>query len=601
MANLAGKTYEVQYQKDNHWTMEATHESRTPAIEQAKTMAEKGKYQAVRVISDSERSGTVVEFEQAGQGTDRPIRVKPVEDAPMCKETKDFYGFEARLTLSRLMREYLDELTLSPLQLLFNPSQLMRLESFGELLPQAIGRVASVQSRKYKIPAHERTDFLFETFKDIKKTATGFAAPDQQNPVESGGLDAFLKTLNVSESDLTNTRVLAMISDFLDRRADWSDKTEGLTDQILLSKSPLALSYLETAVAEILDAPEAVRAVLGGQADLAAQLIMLCRLAGGHMEADKIKNAALEKINTVTRTRSVPNIRHVLLSRVAQLLGGTYALTRSDIAGDQQAFATLVRELTVSTGMAGGEVTTEALIRRARVLYRTPDADLPVAKAAMKILSLIPGHWARVGFLLDLQTGSFSDQAKSETATLLDSLIKRDVPANTAVDAQQLEQIRDVLTKRCQQSPLTEPLKSNVLDHLRMSSETPAPQPAPPAGKPQTDKKQLQPGKILFREGDEGSEAFLILSGCIEVYKIIDGKQISLAKLGRGDILGEMSLIDKQPRMASARATEPTELTVISEASLGARLERLNQTDRVLRRLLDVMAARLRGQVRIGE
>lgn len=66
--------------------------------------------------------------------------------------------------------------------------------------------------------------------------------------------------------------------------------------------------------------------------------------------------------------------------------------------------------------------------------------------------------------------------------------------------------------------------------------------------------------------------------------------------LKRGDILGEMSLIDNQPRMASARVVGDTKLTVITRTDLDQRLSKLNESDKVLRRLMDVFVERLRSQ-----
>jgi CRP/FNR family cyclic AMP-dependent transcriptional regulator len=72
--------------------------------------------------------------------------------------------------------------------------------------------------------------------------------------------------------------------------------------------------------------------------------------------------------------------------------------------------------------------------------------------------------------------------------------------------------------------------------------------------------------------------------------------EVVLATLKRGDIIGEMALIDNQPRMASARAVGDTQLTVMMRDDLDQRLAKLSESDKVLRRLIDVFVDRLRGQ-----
>ena len=53
--------------------------------------------------------------------------------------------------------------------------------------------------------------------------------------------------------------------------------------------------------------------------------------------------------------------------------------------------------------------------------------------------------------------------------------------------------------------------------------------------------------------------------------------------------------------MASARALQDTEVRIISRSSLQQRLVRLEQTDRVLRRLIGLLVSRIRGQAHSPE
>ncbi|MBU2499545.1 MAG: cyclic nucleotide-binding domain-containing protein [Proteobacteria bacterium] len=74
--------------------------------------------------------------------------------------------------------------------------------------------------------------------------------------------------------------------------------------------------------------------------------------------------------------------------------------------------------------------------------------------------------------------------------------------------------------------------------------------------------KTFQPGETVIREGARGTSAFIILSGAAEVFRGSKEKEILLATLGRGQVFGEMGLINDQPRAASIRAL--TEIKVMS-------------------------------------
>lgn len=62
-----------------------------------------------------------------------------------------------------------------------------------------------------------------------------------------------------------------------------------------------------------------------------------------------------------------------------------------------------------------------------------------------------------------------------------------------------------------------------------------------------------------------------------------------------------MSLIDNQPRMATARVSADAALAVISRDNIETRLTRLENSDAVLRRLIDVFVTRIRGEARLYE
>ncbi len=65
---------------------------------------------------------------------------------------------------------------------------------------------------------------------------------------------------------------------------------------------------------------------------------------------------------------------------------------------------------------------------------------------------------------------------------------------------------------------------------------------------------ETRAGEYLFREGDLGTEMYIIQDGQVEILKSVDGKEQSLAVLEKGDFFGEMALLEDLPRTASARA-----------------------------------------------
>jgi hypothetical protein len=70
-------------------------------------------------------------------------------------------------------------------------------------------------------------------------------------------------------------------------------------------------------------------------------------------------------------------------------------------------------------------------------------------------------------------------------------------------------------------------------------------------------------GENVFREGDVGSEMFVVLEGEVRIFLNSNGRDVTLATQGPNSVLGEMSVFDDQPRSASAEATVDTTLRVL--------------------------------------
>ncbi|HEV8228425.1 MAG TPA: cyclic nucleotide-binding domain-containing protein [Candidatus Limnocylindria bacterium] len=70
--------------------------------------------------------------------------------------------------------------------------------------------------------------------------------------------------------------------------------------------------------------------------------------------------------------------------------------------------------------------------------------------------------------------------------------------------------------------------------------------------------QKYQPGQEIVRQGDTGVGAFIVRSGKVDVVQNRNGKDVKLATLGPGTVIGEMALLDEFPRSATVRAVEPT-------------------------------------------
>jgi CRP/FNR family cyclic AMP-dependent transcriptional regulator len=94
-------------------------------------------------------------------------------------------------------------------------------------------------------------------------------------------------------------------------------------------------------------------------------------------------------------------------------------------------------------------------------------------------------------------------------------------------------------------------------------------------------------GTVLCREGEVGRQCFVIRQGRARV--TIGGDEV--ATIGPGDVLGELSLLDGQPRVATVTAVSEMHLVVLSRTEFH---ELLAESPAVSRRIIEALGARLR-------
>lgn len=82
------------------------------------------------------------------------------------------------------------------------------------------------------------------------------------------------------------------------------------------------------------------------------------------------------------------------------------------------------------------------------------------------------------------------------------------------------------------------------------------------------ERRTFTKGTIIFREGDKGSEAYLVQQGAVRIFKTVNGRRITLGQCKPFQIFGELALMDDAPRMAAAEASEDTTVLVVSKATI---------------------------------
>jgi CRP-like cAMP-binding protein len=114
-------------------------------------------------------------------------------------------------------------------------------------------------------------------------------------------------------------------------------------------------------------------------------------------------------------------------------------------------------------------------------------------------------------------------------------------------------------------------------------------------------RRDVPAGDVLWRVGEEAAAMLLIIDGRVSISLRLPGdRTVEVASMGRGEVLGEIPLLDGGRHPTTARVTEPARLLSLSRADFVALVSRRHPTAFTLkRRIAGIASARLRLQLAV--
>lgn len=415
MSGDAKTTFEIQVLADKNWVIAelATDEGRAKAF--ADNLLQTGNHSAVRVVRDYRRADglhteTVIQEKKAPERGGTDLSLAPIAEAPLCRELADFYGPEARLTMGRLLRKYLDEVVVTPSELLYDHKEMKRFGDKDRLLFSAIDRVALLQSVASNEDFKSRRDFLNASWDQMVIRAREAAA----RKLAAG--KTLAEMLAAADGDAYLLRVL-MAQKLLEARS-WFGKLDLLLGWAGEEVAKAHMEAMDGVVADIVVSAQFIQDLLGFQPNLGSALCSLADLAEGKAQPAKFSPPCFAPLNALFASGRLPQARQVLLARVARELGGTNPLSRTEPKLEFEMFHRVAHRLISHAGVLGGTASAEALLQRSARVHSAPSANV----AQNFLLSALNDTCLRVQFLVALAR---SPIAASMGSAVTDELIQR--------------------------------------------------------------------------------------------------------------------------------------------------------------------------------
>ncbi|NQV56923.1 MAG: cyclic nucleotide-binding domain-containing protein, partial [Rhodospirillales bacterium] len=403
---------------------------------------------------------------------------------------------------------------------------------------------------------------------------------------------------------------------------DWEGKLVALLELAEAATGADEISVLDEAIAEIFDGSAAVMEILGYQRDVATAMQTIISICAGSYSVEGVTDLPLQRLSVLMVKQPLKWTQKMMMERLVRSLAGVQPLTKGTRENEKEAFRYIIRAVMGNRFFVNAGALCEAATLRAKSVLREEFEDESFEKAIDNLIFLLPTIAVKMGYLLDLCATESGAKAQDHVIACIANLLAGVTSVTQLVGdgASREEIIRGAagLRDRLLQTGLPEEWRQRfarriyelLISHQDGETQTrisaaaknapadAAPKVDAPATKGKSDaplgREEYGEGDVIFREGDAGDAAYLILSGRVDILKYAGDSQIVIATVGKGGIVGEMALIDDKPRMATALAAVKTMVTVIPSKELQVRMDRLQKFDPVLRRLMGMMVERMR-------
>ncbi len=365
---LGYESYEIQVQRDGRWVTESSRDSQSEAQQLAEKFLADKSCAGARIIANKEASDgstreTVVFEKTQAASTKKKIQITTIDAAPpQCASPRDFFSLESRMIFNRVLRNYLEEVTLTPTELLHGHKDLQRFQDYENLFASAVSHIATLQTAGTDQPALDRRNEIFAICEQITQQAGRAEALDLPRLAER--FSATLAAAKGIGGESPEYLAMVILTRDLAGARSWVGKLDRLCRLAIAETVPKATLLLDTVIADVLGA-NVIQEVLGWKRSLGSAIIAMLDLADGKFnveESDAADTVAL--LNQLFADGALPASHHVMVDRAIRQLKSPAPLYRADPSKEMEEYQRVLARLLVPGGILSGAEAAEALTLR---------------------------------------------------------------------------------------------------------------------------------------------------------------------------------------------------------------------------------------------
>ncbi len=421
-------SFEVMTLTDGRWILSEIRETESAAQALAKKLFGNAACSGVRITkiwtrTDGSETESVI-HEETRTRAEKPVQIVPIDEPPpVCRKSRDFYEVNARLTVNRLLKNYVEKVYLTPVEIMHNWRELKRFQEADMLMPQAVDRVASLQCKLTGDDVKQRKDEIFTAIAQIGRRAR--KAEEHPNlPRVKDDLDKVIARIErfAAPEEVDHLCMVALCRDLSGYR-NWMGKIERMTGLVTPDLRPAGLVMVDKVTADLLSVPSALKDVLGNQRNLGSALQAMLDMSEGKFPVpDGDLAPCLETLNALFRGEGFTDSKFALMDGVLRNLKGGQPLSRNNPQAEAEEARLVVKRLLGPTGLLGGPETAAALVQR---FARMGEAGGAAGRryGIASLVQSLPDATAKVVVLLQLAESSLVPEHMSDVEGNLRTLI----------------------------------------------------------------------------------------------------------------------------------------------------------------------------------
>jgi hypothetical protein len=310
--------------------------------------------------------------------------------ASYCTSFDDFFKPASRDLVARYLPAFLDQLVITPTELLYSAKYQKKLSEAGRPLMNAVDKIGTLQAKANKEGSSVKRikdlhNLVSEGMKRIWEDERVVPIP----AFKKGGFTAIIAGISGSTRDYQVNRIL---TEHLFTQKVWRDKAEVLLNLLVETEGTPDQKYIEPVLAECLRSEPALNSILGPFDRLEDRLGDLLEIWKGQWQPRGEDNPLVSALSQEVANGQLPSARAAIEVSLLRNLASKEPLYNGEPDSELQALARVVRRARFENTIVGG-TRTIALIEKRMARYINNEALTDIMREprswAEKCLALI--------------------------------------------------------------------------------------------------------------------------------------------------------------------------------------------------------------------